>query len=211
MEKIRRAGVPVLATTIVAVLVVGVAAASIPDSDGIVHGCRNNRTGVLRVVDSASQQCTSKESPLNWNQTGPVGPAGPSDGYFTRVGTVRQSFSTTDYSTVGSLNLPAGSYVVWAKARVSGPTLRNMDCELHDGTTQIDRVVVVAPSGTIDTEVEPSGEVIALNVGTTLNASGAVGMRCRDNRNGDIADGEGYVFHITMSAIRVGTLHDQSD
>jgi len=55
-----------------------VALASIPDSNGVIHGCRNKATGVLRVIDSdAGQQCLSVEAALTWNQTGPQGPPGP--------------------------------------------------------------------------------------------------------------------------------------
>lgn len=55
-----------------------VALAAIPSADGTIHGCRDNRTGTLRVIDAeAGQTCTSRETALTWNQTGPVGPAGP--------------------------------------------------------------------------------------------------------------------------------------
>lgn len=60
-------------------LVVGtVAYAAIPDGNGVIHGCYDGRTGVLRVVDtSTSQTCRTNETALDWNQTGPQGPAGP--------------------------------------------------------------------------------------------------------------------------------------
>jgi len=59
----------------------GIAYASIPDGDGVIHGCYNPETGALRVIDSdplgpIKGQCGSAEKPLNWNQTGPVGPQG---------------------------------------------------------------------------------------------------------------------------------------
>lgn len=40
-----------------------------------IVACRNDSTGLLRVVTSASK-CTSKEKSLKWNVTGPAGPAG---------------------------------------------------------------------------------------------------------------------------------------
>lgn len=60
------------------VLGVGVAAyASIPDANGVIHGCRKNSDGQLRVIDSdAGQTCANGWTPLNWSQTGPQGPAG---------------------------------------------------------------------------------------------------------------------------------------
>ena len=71
--------------------------ASIPDANGVIHGCYNvslahgNPTGALRVIDTAKVDghCASWEAPLNWNQrgvtgatgttgaTGPTGPTGP--------------------------------------------------------------------------------------------------------------------------------------
>jgi hypothetical protein len=68
-------------------LVVGVAGASVPDADGVIHGCyaKSNNVlqakGDLRVVD-AGVACKSTELPVSWNQqgqpgaTGPQGPAG---------------------------------------------------------------------------------------------------------------------------------------
>jgi len=54
-----------------------VARADIPDS-GVVNGCYNTRTGILRVIDtSAHQACKPDEAALSWNQTGPQGPIGP--------------------------------------------------------------------------------------------------------------------------------------
>jgi hypothetical protein len=75
----------------------GVAVASIPSSDGVIHGCYakpgfpglSPPAGTLRVIDSPSQNCTANELALTWNQTGPqglqglpgpkgdTGPAGP--------------------------------------------------------------------------------------------------------------------------------------
>jgi hypothetical protein len=56
-----------------------VAVASIPDSSGVIHGCRRTKDGALRVIDTdAGQVCDTKtEVALSWSQTGPQGPAGP--------------------------------------------------------------------------------------------------------------------------------------
>jgi hypothetical protein len=54
------------------------ATAAIPDSNGVIHGCRSNKTGAVRVIDTEKgQTCTKDEAALPWNQTGPQGPAGP--------------------------------------------------------------------------------------------------------------------------------------
>lgn len=61
----------------------GVALASIPGPDGVINGCRKNSDGSLKVIDSAAT-CGNGYTALNWNQTGPQGPAGIS-GYETIV------------------------------------------------------------------------------------------------------------------------------
>jgi hypothetical protein len=57
-----------LAVTVVAVVGGGIAYASIPDASGVIHGCRNNGSGVLRVIDSGAT-CTPAESSLDWVQS----------------------------------------------------------------------------------------------------------------------------------------------
>jgi hypothetical protein len=52
-----------------ALLVVGAVAAvaSVPDAQGVIHGCRKNSGGALRVIDIAlGQTCASNEKALNW-------------------------------------------------------------------------------------------------------------------------------------------------
>src|SRR5690242_1169427 len=59
----------------------GVAVASIPSGDGTIHGCYNGQ-GALRVIDAdGGATCAPGETALNWNQTGPPGPAGPSQAF----------------------------------------------------------------------------------------------------------------------------------
>ncbi len=56
---------------------VGIAYAAIPSSSGVISGCIDAKSGALRVINAESgQQCTSKERPLAWNQTGPQGVPG---------------------------------------------------------------------------------------------------------------------------------------
>jgi hypothetical protein len=104
--------------------IVSVVQAAIPDSSGVVHGCVQP-SGNLRVVDSTTSACKKKETPLNWNQTGPQGPPGPkgdtgspgtSSGVQTRVpGAI--TFDATATPVV-SLSLPAGSWMVIGHAEM---------------------------------------------------------------------------------------------
>ena len=78
--KRRRVGVGAIA--IAAALVVGgVAFATIPDSGGVIHGCYAKSGGALRVIDAGVTNCKTGETSLDWNlqgQQGPVGPKGDS-------------------------------------------------------------------------------------------------------------------------------------
>jgi hypothetical protein len=54
------------------------AIAAIPGSGGVISGCRDVKSGALRVIDAeANASCKSTERALDWNQTGPQGPQGP--------------------------------------------------------------------------------------------------------------------------------------
>jgi hypothetical protein len=70
---------PSMAVALVALVVAigGVAYASIPGPDGAIHGCYDNSTGALRVIDpDAGRTCSGVETALSWNQQGPQGPKG---------------------------------------------------------------------------------------------------------------------------------------
>lgn len=62
--------------TVVVVAGVGIAYASVPGSDGVIHGCYATKGGTLRLVDSATPTCGKGELAIQWNQTGPQGQPG---------------------------------------------------------------------------------------------------------------------------------------
>jgi hypothetical protein len=71
----RRAGL-LFAGVGVSLAVGAVALATIPDSNGAIHGCYVKSGGTLRVIDDAVTPCKSGETSLNWNTAGPPGPPG---------------------------------------------------------------------------------------------------------------------------------------
>jgi hypothetical protein len=74
---LRKALVPVAAVLVVLVAAVA-ATAAIPDANGVIHGCRNLKSGGLRVIDTdKGQTCSKDEAAMTWNQAGPQGLAGP--------------------------------------------------------------------------------------------------------------------------------------
>jgi hypothetical protein len=44
---------------------------SIPGSDGVIHGCYQEKKGTLRIV-KAGAKCLRSEKAITWNQTGPM-------------------------------------------------------------------------------------------------------------------------------------------
>jgi lamin tail-like protein/collagen triple helix repeat protein len=54
----------------------GVAYATIPGIDGVIHGCYAKSGGALRVIDGSVTGCKSGETSLDWNMRGPAGPQG---------------------------------------------------------------------------------------------------------------------------------------
>jgi hypothetical protein len=95
----------VVAALLVVLVAAVAAAASIPDAQGVIHACRDRKSGALRVIDTeAGQSCSSREAALTWNQTGPAGPAGPA----------------------GSI---AGAYVVTSPEYVADKTLHTLSCK----------------------------------------------------------------------------------
>jgi hypothetical protein len=102
-----------------ALLLVGsVAWASIPDSNGVIHGCRKSTDGSIRVIDtSKTATCPNGYTALNWNQAGVQGPAGPAGAPGTTVNRVQLSKYLNDGAPVApgsvgdSLACPEGYYV----------------------------------------------------------------------------------------------------
>jgi hypothetical protein len=71
-----------------------------PRLERVIHGRYANKGGGLRVIDTGTgQRCNAnKETPLNWNQSGPTGAAGPSDAYTVEGSRVIQATERTTRS-----------------------------------------------------------------------------------------------------------------
>ncbi|MDX6397015.1 MAG: hypothetical protein QOJ43_423 [Gaiellaceae bacterium] len=65
-------------TGTIVVASVGVAYAAIPNSgNGVINGCYEKKTGILRVIDAqAGKSCLGFETPISWSQKGEPGAAG---------------------------------------------------------------------------------------------------------------------------------------
>jgi hypothetical protein len=103
-----------LGSIAVAALVAGgLVYATIPSSDGLIQACYSNGNGRLRVIDAeAGETCGGNETALSWNQIGaPI--------YMNRN---FQALPLAPFPgvTTAHLNLPPGSYMMWAKFRYRG-------------------------------------------------------------------------------------------
>jgi Phage Tail Collar Domain/Collagen triple helix repeat (20 copies) len=77
-----RSKVGLAAATSLAALIAGsIAWATVPDANGVIHGCYSKATGKLRVTDAANAKlkpCSmSREVAVEWSRQGATGAAGP--------------------------------------------------------------------------------------------------------------------------------------
>jgi hypothetical protein len=110
----------------------GTAYASIPDANGVIHGCYNAVSGATRIIDPALSTCTIHEKSLKWEQTGKQGPQGATGaaGAAGAPGAPGQSVVGQSVG-VGDPNCPSGgamfslggavTYVCNGAAGASGP------------------------------------------------------------------------------------------
>ena len=57
-----------------------IASASVPDAQGVIHGCYDRQSGQVRIVDTETgtpKGCVKSERTVDWNHTGPRGAVGP--------------------------------------------------------------------------------------------------------------------------------------
>lgn len=132
----------------------GIAYATIPDSDNVIHACyspngsKATNGTQLNIIDSPTAACSKGQAEVTWGQTGPegaqgdtgatgatgpAGPAGPSAAY-TNYGDGLHDIAEGATQTVASLTLPAGNYTLMATAHVNrdGDT-RFAQCTLTPG------------------------------------------------------------------------------
>jgi hypothetical protein len=160
-----------------------IAYASIPDQNGVIHGCYNTARGTLRVIDTATQTCNAgAETAVQWNQTGQVGPIGPtgpvgptglqgSPGesglphvYFASGrGTVVNNVGCVPGPGCGEVffelappvNLPTGSYVAQAQITAAGGD--PVKCTIENTVRTV--FPVTDPDAPLGTSYTPVGTV----------------------------------------------------
>ena len=169
----------------------GVAYATIPDSNGVIHGCYATKNGSLRVIDpSAGQSCGTKEAALDWNaqgpqgSTGPAGPAGPAGsthGYETNTQSSIPG-SMALFKPISISGLPDGNYLVSAQLNVFGIPGDIIYCGLMVGANYI--------GYTVESELSPnqgSADPVLVSAVSLSGGSSTVSVQCEDSGTGAIA------------------------
>jgi hypothetical protein len=145
----------------------GIAYATVPDSANVFHACMLKATGTIRMVDPSAtapsllrQPCsTTLETPISFNQQGPVGPAGPQGELgppgamvhayrvnrgtqveVTGIGTDVNGFPRDDSETtaVVSFSLPQGVFFVQSSVNVRKESGNGIfSCVFGDRASQV--------------------------------------------------------------------------
>jgi|HubBroStandDraft_2_1064218.scaffolds.fasta_scaffold281980_2 hypothetical protein len=200
MKVIRsRLGLAVLAAVATAVVVGGVSYASIPDSNGLVHGCyksaaSSNGTHKLAVINPATTSaCPSGYTGLDWNADGP-------NGYSVQTSDSRLNDTFTE---VANLSLPAGSYIIDANAWLDNTSPSNSSslgvCEVVFGSaTDEVEAGLLGPSSAPLTDQTPS-----LTIAGTVTSPTNATLSCEAVGN----TGETTANTASMTAVQVGSLN----
>jgi Collagen triple helix repeat (20 copies) len=199
----------------------GFVMASIPDPQGVLHGCYSKPGGFLRLIDNAVETCKSNEGAAIWSLRGPVGPQGVPGpiGPAGPTGPIGPQGPTGPQGPAGPTG-PAGVSEAYVQnvfrlpdLGLSGSdviirdvpaghyvfhfkvTVGNLD--LDDQTITCDLRVNGTTISSDSERVEASANVTLLGF-ATLPSDGRVTVNCRGFRF--------FVFDGRFSAVRVGAL-----
>jgi hypothetical protein len=192
--------------------------------NGQLAGCIAGN-GALKVL-KPGRRCAKGQTAVAWNVTGrtggigPVGPVGAVGAAGARgatgdagstgpsgqsivgsIGPVGPSDAYTSKSHGSPISLPAGDYVLFAKARWHNgqkAETRALFCELTDSAGIVD-------SEPVDVEADSSATVI-LGGPVHLASADKVSLVCSVEEN---PVEEGSLKNPELTAIHVGTLHEQ--
>jgi len=203
----RRARVSVLVVVAVMLAAGGMAYASIPGPDGVIHGCYNTNKGDLRVLDPSSSKkdlssCGKDETPLDWNQTGPAGakgPTGPSDGWDGQASGTVPTYPGSIVLSGGATGIPPGSYLISGQVDADrlGSGSAEIRCFPYFAGSSAGIAADLYVSSTSGASSPLSGDMI-LGGTTTLT------VQCQELAGGT----QPIAVVARVHAIRVGALHE---
>jgi hypothetical protein len=192
-----RVGAAVAVAALVAGAIPAIAAATA--STVTYYSCVTNSTGAIKIVGKATVCGTGKHK-ISWNNTGPRGPQGPAGvvhGYIDNSG---GASLTNGLTTVGTLPLPVGRFLVTAKvdALLGSPNHGNdvVSCDLVDsnGNTLDTTGVTLIPALS-----NSAGYGMTLLGATNLTAKGHAQVLCA-NRTGA---GGAAAISVVITAVPV--------
>jgi hypothetical protein len=199
--------ITVVVIAVAAVAVIASAAwAAIPDASGTIHACAD-RDGRLRVIDTENgKTCKSSEKRLSWSAAAPPPPPPARqlpDAFVAIRGASFAVQPTGEFTKVMKLDLPAGNYVVTAKAQVAsrGTALDDpvrVHCSLEQGSPANDfAALLLAPVG------HPGeAKVMSLLVSKELAEAGSVHLTCSAAEN----EMGAQISEVVIRAVEVGTI-----
>jgi hypothetical protein len=221
----------VLSALALTVALGGVAYSAIPDPMGVIHGCRNTR--VLYVIDTGTgETCGPGDTALNWSEQGPAGATGPTGAQgpegppgqppaFTKSVAKATVQDNVGFVEVARLDVPAGRYVVIAKAQafVTGSAVLGVTaagCWLRVGVAGLNGALAVEQASDLSTANLVTGNGVGVATATlvttvandfaprgTLAKPGAISLRCSP---GVVPSNDVTFSHIRIAAIRVAEL-----
>jgi hypothetical protein len=152
---------------VIGLTVGGIAYASIPDGNNVIHGCYRTNGGDLRVIDDMSERCRNSETGLNWNTRGDVGPPGPSGSSHAYHAASAVQVVEETLTTIVRLDVSAGNYVVSGKTTLFSDPV-GASCLLVAGVSELDRTVWT----------NDNTETISLQGTTQLASAATLSIQC---------------------------------
>jgi len=195
------------AVALIAGVVPAIAAATTPAVT--YFACVTNSTGAIRIVGKTAGCGTGKHK-ISWNNAGPRGSRGERGPAGAVTGFVDTSDATQQLGgvpgPVATLPLPAGRYLVTAKAEASlGTTDSSADmvsCSLVDSNSSfLDSAIASLDPGHNFTATES----LTLLGATQLTAKGSVQLRCQDDTGN-----AGTVDDVVITAVPVTEITQSS-
>lgn len=205
-----------IAATIAVFLAAGGAAWAASSTGGTIHACYKRHGGALRIAG----RCKRGERRLSWNQIGPsgaaglkgakgangkngaqglAGPAGPSDVYAAGEATGTLG---SEYLPFGTLSVPAGSYLIEAKATLLAESKASqMTCALVPAIPVITRWDLGAVSAA---EVKSTSPVLSLIGAKSFAGTQTIELVCKASA------GSGKVENTRVVAIKTAALHGET-
>ncbi len=126
-----------LITTALLAGAAGIALATIPGTGGVISGCYEKKSGILRVIDAeAGKKCLSFETAISWNQQGQQGlqgsqgPKGEGDPGLTGKDGLNgtNGVDGKDGVSVTSANEPAGAHCAYGGSAITAANAVTYAC-----------------------------------------------------------------------------------